>query len=129
MSTADTHLSAPAEATPPPSRGSNISMGLLSMVFFIGSEVMLFGSLFAAYGYHTASGQAGMLAWEDNALLQRTSYNSYKRGIAQSVTRRDGSARRRLPATMQRWQMGRFCAARSATLSIRRARRRLNTRP
>jgi cytochrome c oxidase subunit III len=39
----------PSGATPPPSRGSQISMGMLSMIFFIGSEVMLFGSLFAAY--------------------------------------------------------------------------------
>ncbi|MEQ1931767.1 MAG: hypothetical protein ABL957_14720, partial [Parvularculaceae bacterium] len=54
------------------------------------TQMNRFGSLFAAYGYHTAAGQAGLLAYEDNALLQRTSYNNYKRGIAQSVTRRDG---------------------------------------
>lgn len=35
--------------TPPPSRGSQMSMGMLSMIFFIGSEIMLFGSLFAGY--------------------------------------------------------------------------------
>lgn len=49
MATAEPTLSPPAQATPPPSRGSQISMGMLSMMFFIGSEVMLFGSLFAAY--------------------------------------------------------------------------------
>jgi cytochrome c oxidase subunit III len=38
-----------AAATPPPSRGARMSMGMLAMVFFIGSEVMLFGSLFTAY--------------------------------------------------------------------------------
>ena len=35
--------------TPPPSRGGQMSMGMLSMIFFIGSEIMLFGSLFAGY--------------------------------------------------------------------------------
>ncbi len=50
MATVEPHVHSPASgATPPPSRGSQISMGLLSMIFFIGSEVMLFGSLFAAY--------------------------------------------------------------------------------
>lgn len=36
-------------APPPPSRISKIRPGLLTMVFFIGSEVMLFASFFAAY--------------------------------------------------------------------------------
>lgn len=49
MATAEPTLSPHAQVTPPPSRGSQISMGMLSMMFFIGSEVMLFGSLFAAY--------------------------------------------------------------------------------
>src|SRR5680860_303397 len=49
MATAEPTLSAPAQATPPVSPGSQISMGMLAMMFFIGSEVMLFGSLFAAY--------------------------------------------------------------------------------
>ncbi len=49
MATAEPTLSAPAQATPPVSRGSQISMGMLAMMLFIGSEVMLFGSLFAAY--------------------------------------------------------------------------------
>lgn len=50
MATTEHEVHAPASgATPPPSRGSQISMGMLSMIFFIGSEVMLFGSLFAAY--------------------------------------------------------------------------------
>jgi cytochrome c oxidase subunit 3 len=49
MATVEPTISAPSQATPPPSRGSQISMGMLSMMFFIGSEVMLFGSLFAAY--------------------------------------------------------------------------------
>jgi cytochrome c oxidase subunit 3 len=50
MATVDPTLSgAPAQATPPPSRGSQISMGMLAMMFFIGSEVMLFGSFFAIY--------------------------------------------------------------------------------
>ena len=40
---------APVQATPPPSRGSQISPGILAMIFFIGSEVMLFGSFFTAY--------------------------------------------------------------------------------
>jgi cytochrome c oxidase subunit 3 len=34
---------------PPTSRGSRLNMGLLGMVIFIGSEVMLFASLFTAY--------------------------------------------------------------------------------
>jgi cytochrome c oxidase subunit III len=50
MATVEPQVHAPASgATPPPSRGSQISMGMLSMIFFIGSEIMLFGSLFAAY--------------------------------------------------------------------------------
>ena len=49
MATAEPTLSVPAQATPPVSRGSQISMGMLAMMLFIGSEVMLFGSLFAAY--------------------------------------------------------------------------------
>jgi len=39
----------PTAPPPVPSRGSQISMGMLAMIFFIGSEVMLFGSLFTAY--------------------------------------------------------------------------------
>jgi cytochrome c oxidase subunit 3 len=39
----------PVVTTPPPSRGAQLSPGILTMVFFIGSEVMLFGSFFAAY--------------------------------------------------------------------------------
>jgi cytochrome c oxidase subunit 3 len=39
----------PSTATPPPSRGAQLSSGMLSMIFFIGSEVMLFGSFFTAY--------------------------------------------------------------------------------
>jgi cytochrome c oxidase subunit 3 len=50
MATIEPTVHAPASgATPPPSRGSQMSMGFLAMVFFIGSEIMLFGSLFAAY--------------------------------------------------------------------------------
>jgi cytochrome c oxidase subunit 3 len=36
-------------AAPPTSRGGQISMGLLGMVIFIGSEIMLFASFFTAY--------------------------------------------------------------------------------
>jgi cytochrome c oxidase subunit 3 len=43
------HLDIPSTATPPPSRGAKLSAGMLTMVFFIGSEVMLFGSFFTAY--------------------------------------------------------------------------------
>lgn len=50
MATVEPHVHAPAPgATPPPSRGSQISMGYLAMVFFIGSEIMLFASFFTAY--------------------------------------------------------------------------------
>jgi cytochrome c oxidase subunit 3 len=50
MATVEPQVHAPASgATPPPSRGSQISMGMLAMIFFIGSEIMLFGSFFAAY--------------------------------------------------------------------------------
>jgi cytochrome c oxidase subunit III len=37
------------QAAPPPSRGAQLRPGLLTMVFFIGSEIMLFGSFFTAY--------------------------------------------------------------------------------
>ena len=49
MATAEPEVTVAPQATPPPSRGSQISPGLLSMVFFIGSEVMLFASFFTAY--------------------------------------------------------------------------------
>ena len=49
MATVEPTISAPSQATPPPSRGSQISMGMLAMMFFIGSEIMLFGSFFAMY--------------------------------------------------------------------------------
>jgi cytochrome c oxidase subunit III len=49
VATAEPEVTVTAQATPPPSRGSQISPGLLSMVFFIGSEVMLFASFFTAY--------------------------------------------------------------------------------
>ena len=49
MATAEPPVTAPQTVAPPPSRGSQISSGVLCMVFFIGSEVMLFGSLFTAY--------------------------------------------------------------------------------
>jgi cytochrome c oxidase subunit III len=51
MATVEPHVSTTPHETvvPPPSRSGQLSMGMLSMVFFIGSEVMLFGSFFAAY--------------------------------------------------------------------------------
>ena len=49
MATIDPHLSGSTSATPPASRGSQMSMGMLAMVFFLGSEAMLFASFFAAY--------------------------------------------------------------------------------
>ena len=52
-------VESPQQAAPPPSRGSQMSPGILTMVFFIGSEVMLFGSFFAAYfftRYNVADG-------------------------------------------------------------------------
>jgi cytochrome c oxidase subunit 3 len=49
MATAEPTVTVTQPATPPPSRGAQLSPGLLSMVFFIGSEVMLFGSFFTAY--------------------------------------------------------------------------------
>ncbi len=49
MATVDPNVTVSPQATPPPSRGAQLSPGLLSMVFFIGSEVMLFASFFTAY--------------------------------------------------------------------------------
>lgn len=49
MATAESTLSHALEGAPPPPKSNQISMGMLSMMFFIGSEIMLFGSLFAAY--------------------------------------------------------------------------------
>jgi cytochrome c oxidase subunit 3 len=49
MATAEPNVTVTPQATPPPSRGAQLSPGLLSMVFFIGSEVMLFASFFTAY--------------------------------------------------------------------------------
>src|SRR5690606_38412062 len=45
---AESTLTVPT-AAPPPSRGSQMSMGMLAIMLFIGSELMLFASLFAAY--------------------------------------------------------------------------------
>ena len=49
MATVEPNVTVTQPATPPPSRGGQLSPGLLSMVFFIGSEVMLFASFFTAY--------------------------------------------------------------------------------
>ena len=50
MATIDPHSGpAPSSVAPPKSRGSQMSMGMLAMVFFLGSEAMLFASFFAAY--------------------------------------------------------------------------------
>ncbi len=49
MATAEPNVTVTPPATPPPSRAAQLSPGLLSMVFFIGSEVMLFASFFTAY--------------------------------------------------------------------------------
>jgi cytochrome c oxidase subunit 3 len=49
VATAEPNVTVTQPATPPPSRGAQLSPGLLSMVFFIGSEVMLFASFFTAY--------------------------------------------------------------------------------
>lgn len=49
MSTAEHGVTVTPPAAPPPSRGAQLSPGILTMLFFIGSEVMLFGSFFAAY--------------------------------------------------------------------------------
>ena len=49
MATTEPPVTVGQTVVPPPSRGSQISRGVLSMIFFIGSEVMLFGSFFTAY--------------------------------------------------------------------------------
>ena len=49
MSTEAVHGTPAVATTPPPSRGSQISMGLLGMIIFIGSEIMLFASFFTAF--------------------------------------------------------------------------------
>lgn len=50
MATIDPHSGpAPSSVAPPTSRGGQMSMGMLAMVFFLGSEAMLFASFFAAY--------------------------------------------------------------------------------
>lgn len=49
MATLDPAVDPGGTPTPKENRGSNMSMGMLAMVLFIGSEVMLFASFFAAY--------------------------------------------------------------------------------
>jgi cytochrome c oxidase subunit 3 len=49
VATVEPSVTVTPQAAPPPSRGAQLSPGLLAMVFFIGSEVMLFASFFTAY--------------------------------------------------------------------------------
>ena len=48
-----------------------------------------FEAPYKTFGYHGAGAQGGALAWVDDALSRRTSFDSYKRGIPQLVTRPD----------------------------------------
>lgn len=50
-----------------------------------------FGGLYKTFAYHGAGAQGGSLAWEQDALSQRTSYDNYKRGEPQLITRADSS--------------------------------------
>ena len=50
-----------------------------------------FGSLFKTFGYHGSGAQGGALAWAEDALSRRTSYDNYKRGTPQLITRADNS--------------------------------------
>ena len=49
-----------------------------------------FGTTEATYGYHGSGSQAGALAWRKDAHDKQTSYNNWKRGAPQSMTRPDG---------------------------------------
>ena len=51
----------------------------------------LFGALRMKVGYHSAGDQKGAVAWVEDALTRRTSFNSYKRGRPQSITRPDSA--------------------------------------
>lgn len=48
-----------------------------------------FGALYKTFGYHGLGTQGGALAWEEDALLRRTSFDNYKRGTPQLITRAD----------------------------------------
>ncbi len=50
-----------------------------------------YGAVRSTYGYHTQTGLKGALAWHDDALTQRVSFNSYKRGVPTQIVRRDGT--------------------------------------
>ena len=48
-----------------------------------------FGQDYKTFGYHGSGTQGGALAWAEDALSRRTSFDNYKRGIPQLVTRPD----------------------------------------
>ena len=50
------------------------------------TEWKQFGVIQREVGYHTASGQAGMIAWVDDALNNRYLLDNYKRGTPQQLT-------------------------------------------
>ena len=50
------------------------------------TEWKQFGVMQRQVGYHAASGQAGMIAWVDNALDNRYLLDNYKRGTPQQLT-------------------------------------------
>ncbi len=56
------------------------------------TEWKRFGSTWRTYGHHNSGTQAGVLAWEQDALSNRISYASYKRGIPQNVTLPDDAS-------------------------------------
>lgn len=49
-----------------------------------------FGAVFATFGYHTATGQKGAIAWVRDALNRQVTLGDWKRGTPQTVTRPDG---------------------------------------
>lgn len=55
-----------------------------------------FGKLVGTYGYHTASGHQGALAWSKDGLGRITRYWNRKRGVPQTIVRPDGKQVKRV---------------------------------
>ena len=88
MATVDHGRAAPCQATPPPSRGGQINPGILTMVFFIGSEVMLFGVVLHGLLLHPVQHRRPVAAAEPERRALRAAEAHHRRQHRRSWWRR-----------------------------------------